>query len=154
MTLRLSLSLSLGGAVAGLALLAAFPAGADESLREQVRREFGHRNYVLMEDEDGARLYLFRDANNPAAIEILTSPPAAGQEVRAALDRTSSEDPRERVRGLVELAGVDSPEALDAALALLGDPSAAVREEAANLILDHPGGESMALAIGLADEDD
>lgn len=152
--MTLPLPQSLGGALAGLALLAAFAAGADEALREQVRRDFGHRNYVLIEDTDGARLYLFAEANDPAAVEILTSPPAAGQEIRTALAKTASEDPRERARGLAELAGVDLPEALDVALALLGDPSAAVREEAANLILDHPGGESMALALGLADEEE
>ena len=143
----------LGGALAGLALLCSSAVVADEALRDRVRRDFGDRNFILIEDDDGARLYLFPDALHPAAVEFLpASPPQA--EIRAALAMTSSVDARERVRGLVELAGVASAEALDVALALLSDPSAAVRDEAASLILDHPDGEALATALGLDDEDD
>lgn len=151
--MTLAQSQRLGGALAGLALFCSAAVTADDSLREQVRREYGHRNYILIEDAAGARLYLFPDASNPAALELLQAP-ATQPEFRSALARTHSADAAERVRGLVELAGVASAEALDVALALLNDPSPAVRDEAASLILDHPDGASIARSLGLDDEDE
>jgi HEAT repeat protein len=51
---------------------------------------------------------------------------------------TRSADFRTRVRGLTLLSGVEDPAALDTALVLLSDPVAAVREEAVQLIIEHP----------------
>ena len=138
-----------GGALAGLALLFCCEAMADEGLRERVHREHKHRSYMLVEDENGARLFLFGEG--PAEVEIIA--PAAESFVSAALEKTRSTDARMRVRGLVELAGAEDPAALDAALALLTDPSAAVRDEARSLILDHPDGASAAKALGLEEEE-
>ncbi len=142
-----------GGALLGFAVLCACPAAADEILRRQVHAEFGHRSYMLLEDADGARLYLFPDAHNPGVVEV-QGPRPGHPELLAAIDKTHSADARERVRGLAELAGTDSAAALDVAVALLADPSPAVREEAASLILDHPDGMAVALALNLADEED
>ena len=51
---------------------------------------------------------------------------------------TRSADFRERVRGLTLLSDVDKPAVLNAALVLLSDPVAAVREEAVHIIAEHP----------------
>ena len=55
-----------------------------------------------------------------------------------ALEMTRSADSRERVRGLTLLSAIDDSLVLDAALILLLDPDAAVREEAYQLVLEHP----------------
>ena len=141
-----------GGALLGLALLFAPPLSADDSLRQQVHRDYGHRSYMLVEDAEGARLYLFTDASGHAQLARIDASDDADEIARAVAD-TRSDNERERVGALTQLAGVDSPEALDAALTLLSDPSPAVRDEAANLILDHPAGRAMASALGLVDED-
>jgi hypothetical protein len=122
-----------------------------ETLRERVHREYRHKSYMLIEDEDGARLYVMGDGRTrvtPLAIEATNQAP----EVSAALMKTRSAVARERVRGLVELAGVSAPGALDAALQLLNDTSAAVRDEASHLIIDHPDGGPLAAALGLVDD--
>ena len=138
-----------GGALLGLALLIFNPAFGDETLREQVHRTHKHRSYMLIEDAAGARLYFFD--TGPARVEyldLLNEPFTT-----AAIQMTRSDDARTRVRGLTQLAGAQSDEALDIALQLLTDPSPAVREEAQNLILDHPRGADMVAALGLVDED-
>lgn len=137
------------GALAGLALLLNHGAAADETLRERIHREYRHQSYMLIEDQNGARLYVF----GQAPIRVSETPIAPLPAVSAALSKTRSADARQRVRGLVELAGVAAPEALDAALRLLNDPSAAVRDEAARLILDHPDGGPLTAALGLIDDD-
>ena len=124
-------------------------AASDDTLRERVHREYRHQSYMLIEDEDGARLYVMGDGRTRIAPQAIDRAP----EVSAALKKTRSIVARERVRGLVELAGVAAPEALAAALQLLNDPSAAVRDEAVHLILDHPDGGTLAAALGLADEE-
>ena len=136
------------GALAGLALLLSLGATADDSLRERVHGEYKHESYMLVEDENGARLFLFGDG--PAEIQLIGPP--AEPFVAAAIEKTRSTNARMRVRGLVELAGAEDAAALDAALTLLTDPSAAVRDEARNLILDHPNGATVAKALGLDDE--
>ncbi len=137
-----------GGALAGLALLVAANAGADAVLRDEIRRQYRHQSYMLVEDADGARLFLF-DEGSPRVQKLS---PASIDWVDEALEKTRSTDPRTRVLGLVELAGVDSDAALDSALALLTDPHAAVRDEARQLILDHPRGSSVADALGIVDD--
>lgn len=137
-----------GGALAGLALLLPLGAAAEDSLRERVHREHKHESYMLVEDENGARLFLFGDG--PAEIDLIAPP--AEPFVAAAIEKTRSTNARLRVRGLVELAGAGDPKALDAALTLLTDPFAAVRDEARSLILDHPDGASVARALGLEEE--
>lgn len=122
---------------------------ADESLRDRVHREYRHQSYMLVEDERGARLYLFDAGPQP----ILQLEVPAEPFVEVALEKTRSVEPRVRVRGLLELAGADDPAALDTALILLNDPSAAVRDEARNLILDHPAGAEIAASMGLVDPD-
>ena len=138
-----------GGALAGLALLFACVTMADEALRDRVHREHKHRSYMLVEDENGARLFLFGEG--PAEVEFIAPPVESF--VGAAIAKTRSTDARTRVRGLVELAGAEDPAALDAALALLNDPSPAVRDEARSLILDHPDGASVAGALDLEEQD-
>ncbi len=137
------------GALAGLALLLTAAVCADEALRKQIHREYRHQSYMLVEDDRGARLYLFDSGR--ARVMRLTDSLAPG--VSAALSKTRSTDPRERTRGLAELAGSAAPEALDVALQLLNDPVAAVRDEARNLVLDHPDGGPLVAALGLVDDD-
>lgn len=137
-----------GGALAGLALLAAATAGADQALRDEIHRQYKHQSYMLVEDTEGARLFLF-DAGSPGLQFLAVN--GTGH-IEGALEKTRSLDARTRVLGLVELAGIDDAAALDVALALLADPNAAVRDEAEQLILDHPRGASMADALGIVDD--
>ena len=140
------------GTLLGLVLLFVLPAHADDELRKQVHRDYSHRSYMLVEDADGAQLFLFADGMNASTgtrIEVGED----SETTTAALRGTGDEDPRKRVRALTQLAGIDSAEALDVALSLLSDPSSAVRDEARSLILDHPRGEAMVDALGLIDED-
>lgn len=134
------------GAPAGLTLLLVCGAAADDSLRERVHREHKHHSYMLVEDAEGARLFLF----DQGVASHRISPDDTF--VDAALRKTRSSDARTRVTGLVELAGAGDAEALDAALTLLTDPEPAVRDEARQLILDHPGGRAIADALGLVDD--
>lgn len=136
------------GALVGLALLLSAGQVAADSLRERIHREYRHQNYMLIEDETGWTLYLFAD--EPSQKPRLVSGPHS--DFSAALAQTRSSIARERVRGLVALAGAEAPEALDIALLLLNDPSAAVRDEAQSLILDHPDGAEIAAALGLVDD--
>lgn len=141
-----------GGALAGLALFVAATGGADERLHEEVHRQYKHQSYMLVTDADGARLFLFD--NGTAGVMTLEEFDPVSRWMDVALARLQSTDPRVRVRGLTELAGVANPEVLDAALVLLADPSQAVREEAAQLVIDHPHGDVLAAALGLVDEDE
>lgn len=134
------------GAPAGLTLLLVFGAAADDSLRERVHREHKHQSYLLVEDANGARLFLFDEGVASHRIS------AKDAFVDAALRKTLSSDAPTRVIGLVELAGARDAEALDAALTLLTDAEPAVRDEARQLILDHPDGQAIADALGLVDE--
>jgi hypothetical protein len=102
---------------------------------------------MLVEDADGARLFLFDEG---VAEQQLS---ANDLFVGAALEKTRSNDAGTRVIGLVELAGASDAVALDAALMLLTDPDPAVRDEARQLILDHPEGKSVADALGLVDDE-
>ena len=136
------------GALPGLALLVCGTAVGDDTLHEQIHKAYKHSSYMLVEDDGEARLYLFGDA---VRVEYISS--ISTNVVETALLKVRSANSRERVRGLTELAGSRSREALDAALQLLNDPSMAVREEAQNLILDHPHGADMVAALGLVDED-
>ncbi len=140
------------GILPGLALLFSLPAHADDELRKQVHRDYGHRSYMLIEDAEGIHLYLFADVSSPSSFKHLELSEDA-EATAAAIRGTRSEDPQIRVHALTQLAGVDSSEALDIALSLLSDPSSAVRDEARSLILDHPGGSAMVDALGLTDED-
>jgi hypothetical protein len=141
-----------GGAFAGLALLVASAATADDALRDEVHRQYKHRSYMLVEDTDGARIFLFGEGDTSVQVHHRTD--SSSRWTDAALARLQSPDARTRVRALTELAGEPAPEALDAALALLADPSPAVRDEAAQLIIDHPDGEMLAASLGLVDEDE
>lgn len=120
----------------GLALLASCAAIADEPLRDAVRQQLRDENYVLVEDNDGARLFVFSTGN----ISSVT-PAVAENETDKALAMTRSADFRKRVRGLTLLTDVDDPAALDAALVLLSDPEVAVREEAVQLLIEHPAAD-------------
>ena len=135
------------GALAGLAFSLVCVAGADDSLRERVHREHKHQSYMLVEDADGARLFLFDEGIASYRIAANDSP------VEAALEKTRSSVARTRVIGLVELAGVADAAALEVALTLLADPEPAVRDEARQLILDHPEGQAVADALGIVDEE-
>lgn len=138
-----------GGALAGLVMLWAVASDADEALRREIQRDHRHDSYVLVEDADGARLYLFADAGRADAA-------IAGPEndaLEEALALTRSADARARVRGLVALAGMAERVALDVALELLADPNPAVRAEARQVLLDHPDGADLAASLGLATAD-
>jgi hypothetical protein len=137
-------------ALAGLALLIASASGADQTLRDDLHRKYKHQSYMLIEDAYGTRLYLFDEGGLTLQLQEPGDP--ATKWTDAALDKLHSTEARVRVRGLTELAGVAEPAALDAALALLTDPSPAVREEAAQLILDHPDGGDLVDALGISDE--
>ena len=138
------------GALSGLALLFVVPCGADESLRDSVRKEMGDRSYVLVESQHGAQLFVFSSEEGDRGALWLAAPPDS---MAKALAKTRSADPRTRVRGLTELAGEPGDAALNAALVLLSDPYPAVREEAISLIIDHPDGViDNVVAIALADQ--
>lgn len=139
------------GAPWGLVLLFLLPAMAQESLHDTVRKEMGDQNYVLVADRSGARLFVFSDEAHTTGAVLGVAPPPPGS-IESALTLTQNESPRVRVRGLVELSGVESPEALDAALVLLSDPVASVREEAVQLILEHPDADTDAI-VAVASED-
>lgn len=138
------------GALVGLALFFAQGAdGEDQALRDDVHRQYKHESYMLVEGPKGAAwLYLFDSGKPPVRIR---SADESVQSVERALEKTRSDSPRLRVRGLTELAGVADSRALDMALALLNDTSPAVRDEAAQLIIDHPDGATIANALGLLD---
>ena len=109
----------------------------------------GDTSFVLVEDQDGARLYVFAAADDSYSTTIPAEPPSS--EV-GALAMTRSADVRDRVLGLTRLAGQPSQDALNTALVLLSDPDEAVREEAVNLIADHPDGNIETVArIALRD---
>lgn len=137
------------GALPGLALLLALPCGADESLRDAVRKNMGGTSYVLIEDQAGARLFVLPAGDDSYSTIFPADLPSS---VTGALTMTQSADVRTRVRGLTLLAGEPGAEALNAALVLLSDPDEAVREEAVNLIIDHPHGDiDTVVAIALRD---
>lgn len=122
--------------LAGLVLFCSVPLAADEGLRDTVRKQLRDESYILVEDHGSARLYVLgRGAEIDTVLAPLTPVPGS---IDAALVMTRSADRRDRVRGLTLLAGETDVAAHDAALALLSDPSDAVREEAYNVLLDHP----------------
>jgi HEAT repeat protein len=106
---------------------------------------------MLVEDHDGARLYLFSKGN----VSLITThrpEDGPGRQLDEALEMTRSADPRTRVRGLTLLSDVEDPIALDTALVLLSDPAAAVREEAVQLIIEHRGSD-IASIVEIASHD-
>ena len=105
------------------------------------------QNYVLVEDGNGARLFVF----STGSISSVT-PAIPENETDKALAMTRSADFRERVRGLTLLSDVDDPAALDTALVLLSDPEVAVREEAVQLLVEHPAADIDSV-IALAEND-
>ena len=128
------------GALAGLALLIVLPVVADEPLRDTVRQQLRDENYVLVEDDSGARLFVF-STGSVSAVTRLQPPDSPGGRLDQALEMARSADYRTRVRGLTLLSGVDDNAALDAAIVLLSDPVVAVREEAVQLVIEHPGAD-------------
>lgn len=138
------------GALPGLALLFVLPCNADESLRDSVRKDLADTNYVLVEEPGGeTRLFVFSADDSSPGMTLRTAPPGSTED---ALDKARSPHARTRVRGLTELAGDSSDEALSTALVLLSDPNEAVREEAVNLIIDHPRGDiDTAVRIAMSD---
>ncbi len=129
-------------ALAGLALLFAVFALADDSLQARVRDELRDDNFVLVENQhgpDSVRLIVFseRPSDVSAQPRLLTT----RNDYDTALEMTRSAVSRERIRGLTLLSANDDPLVLDAALTLLMDPDAAVREEAFQLVLEHPGSD-------------
>lgn len=113
-------------------------------------------SYLLIEDQDGARLFVFSTGNVTAVTapdrENMSSATPVRAPMIAALDMTRSATPRTRVRGLTLLSGVNDPAALNAALVLLSDPSVAVREEALQMIVDHPDADIDAV-VAIASND-
>ena len=125
------------GALYGLALLIAFPVSADAPLRQSVREQLRDEKYLLVEDQDGARLFVF-SSGSIKSVATQRPPEKPRDSLDQALEMTRSADSRRRVRGLTLLSGADDLAALDAALVLLSDPVAAVREEAVQIIFEHP----------------
>jgi hypothetical protein len=126
------------GTLAGLALLLVSPAMADEPLRDTVRQQLRDENYLLVEDDNGARLFVFSAGSVSTVTALQQSETNSSRGLDYALEMTRSVDARTRVRGLTLLSGVDDTAALDTALVLLADPVIAVREEAVQLIIEHP----------------
>lgn len=133
------------GALWGFALLFACPATADESLRTAVRKQLRDENYLLIEDQQGSRLFVF-STGNVTSVDSPQPDDAPDGHFSEALEMTRNADFRTRVRGLTLLSDVDDSAALDAAMVLLSDPVAAVREEAVQRIIEHPGGDIEAIA--------
>ncbi len=126
-------------AIAGLALLFAVFALADDSFQAKVRKDLRYDNFVLVENQhgpDSVRLIVFseRPSDVSAQPRLLTTQ----SDYDTALEMTRSPDSRVRVRGLTLLSDMHDPLILDAALILLFDPVAAVREEAFQFVLEHP----------------
>lgn len=138
------------GALVGLALLVAFPALTEEPLRKAVREQLRDENYLLIEDQYGARLFVF-STGNVTAVTTRQDVGSTGP-LNKALEMTRSTDAGMRVRGLTLLSGVDDAAALNAALVLLSDPVAAVREEAVQLIIEHPDADTES-AVAIASRD-
>ena len=139
------------GALAGLALLVAFPVAADGPLRQAVREQLRDENYLLVEDQDGARLFVF-STGNVTAVHAPRPEDRSNAQLAKALEMTRSADSRTRIRGLTLLSGVDDTAALDAGLVLLSDPVAAVREEAVRLVIEHPDADTDSV-IAIASRD-
>ncbi len=135
------------GVLCGLALLCSLQVTADELLRDAVRNQLADENYLLIEDSDGARLFVFSKGSIRSV-----APAVPENETDKALAMTRSANPRERVRGLTLLSDVDDPAALDAALVLLSDPEAAVREEAVQLLIEHPAADIDAVVALVAND--
>ncbi|MDH3304375.1 MAG: HEAT repeat domain-containing protein [Gammaproteobacteria bacterium] len=133
------------GVLTGLALLVAFPVSADTPLQQAVREQLRGECYLLVEDQDGARLFVF-STGSVTAVTARRPAKTSSRQVEEALIMTRSADTRTRVRGLTLLSGVDDPAALDAALVLFSDPAAAVREEAVQLIIEHPDADVASIA--------
>ncbi len=130
--------------VAGLALLFCVSALADDAIRE---------NYVLIEyphSPNATRLLVFTTRMTEPLKQRLFV--VAQDDYATALEMTRSADSRARVRGLTLLSGVDDPLVLDAAMVLLTDPVTAVREEAFQLVFEHPHAD-VAGALNLALDD-
>ena len=137
------------GALGGLALLLVSPSVADDDLHDTIRRQLQDDSYVLVEDQDGARLFVFSPENDGYRTTLVPSIRSSHEQ---AIAMTRSEVARDRVLGLTTLAGEPDEEALNAALVLLTDPDPAVREEAVNLLIDHPRGDVNSLiALAAAD---
>lgn len=130
------------GALCGLALLLVVPAGADDAIRETIRQQLRDESYVMVEDQEGIRLFVFSAEDDGYRSTLVPVTPGS---LEQALEMTRSEIARERVRGLTTLAGEPDDEALNAGLALLTDPDPAVREEAVNLVIDHPRGDAASI---------
>ncbi len=135
------------GALMGLALAGSMTSSADEALRDRIHREYRHQSYMLVESANGAALYLF---NKTPVAPWLDCDTVCEARITA-LELTRSDNPRSRVLGLLRFSGMDDPAALDMALALFNDPDGAVRQEARQLILDHPRGASLSAELGLQD---
>lgn len=124
------------GALSGLALLFSPALSAGDETRDALRKQLRDESYILVEDDSGPFLYLFSGdggVNNAVFIPI-TAPSGTDK----ALAMTQSADAKTRVRGLTLLAADTSVAARDAALSLVSDPFAAVREESYQLLLEHP----------------
>lgn len=137
------------GALGGLALLLAFPSAADDDLHETIRQQLQDESYVLVEGPHEVRLFVFSPEDDGYRTTLV---PVTRGRLEQALAMTRSHVARERVRGLTTLAGEPDQEALSAALALLADPDPAVREEAVNLVIDHPHGDVSSI-VALAEAD-
>ena len=105
-------------------------------------------SYLIVESPDGVTVYTF--TTNPRA-DVPDS--VRDDEHAAAIRKTRSPNPRDRVRGLAELAGRDDPESLVIGLSMLSDPDESVREEATILVLEHEDGTSVAETLGLKDDE-
>lgn len=140
------------GAFSGLALLFSAPLHADDVLRDAIRKELRDESYVLVENHSGSRLYLLSAGSALDAARLVRAAGPPPVDVDMALAMTRSPDARTRVRGLTLLAAETGSMAHDAALELVFDPVAAVREEAFQLLLEHPHADVDSIAaLGRAD---
>ncbi len=130
----------------GLALLFSLTAQGEFLLPES--------NYVLIEDKqhpETSRLLVMHDNDDE---HLPPSQPAdllVDDEQRAVVMATSVNS-KERVRGLTLLAGNDSFAALETALVLMTDQNSRVREEALQVLFEHPRADRQFI-ITLGSED-
>lgn len=134
------------GTIIGLALFLPLIIQADDVRPKE--------NYLLIHDEqhaENSRLLIFNDGSLTSVDEIV-APPNVSSEVETALAMIRHADSHQRVRGLTTLSGDMSEAALSAGMELLYDSDASVREEAIQLVMNHPDADvELVSAIGRSD---
>jgi hypothetical protein len=132
--------------LAGLALLFCVVAQAEFLLPES--------NYVFIEDKqqpERSRLLVMSDTDYKTRPFTEAHEQTGNDEQRAIVMATSANS-MDRVRGLTLLAGNDGFAALETALVLMADQDSRVREEALQILFEHPKADRQ-LVVQLGSKD-